>query len=383
MLPDGGNLYLQVSRDKAHPARVYRSFVFRYELAGKRHDLGIGGTHTVRLAEARERARKYRQDLLDRVDPLLERRKQDRALIAERARTVTFKDVANAYLDLHLDSFRNPKHRQQWGNTLKQYAFPKLGNMVVADIGPADVLRVIEPHWTTKRATMGRVRQRIKKVLDYATERQLRAGENPAANITSLPKGSGQKQHHAALPYAELPAFMIELRERASLSARALEFTILTAARTGETRGATWDEIDLNTKTWTVPADRMKAGKEHRVPLCARAMEILRGLDKRDDSNRIFPLSHGVMLELLKGIRADITAHGFRSTFSDWCHEQTTAFPKAVIDMALAYAIGDKVEAAYRRGDLFQKRRKLIDAWGAYCGRPPADAKVISIVAAR
>jgi integrase len=382
MLPDGGNLYLQLSRSKAHPGVVHRSFVFRYELAGRRHDLGIGGTHTVTLAEAREKARKYRQDLLDRVDPLLERRKQHQALIAERARAVTFKDVATAYLNLHLESFKNAKHRQQWGNTLKQYVFPKLGHMTVADIGPADVLRVIEPHWTTKRATMSRVRQRIKKVLDYATERQLRVGENPAAGITSLPRGSNGRKHHPALPYAELPAFMVELRERNSLSARALEFTILTAARTGETRGALWAEVDFDKQQWIVPAERMKAGKEHRVPLCARAMEILRGLDKRGDGNKIFPLSQGVMLELLKGIRADITAHGFRSTFSDWCHEQTTAFPKAVIDMALAHAIGDKVEAAYRRGDLFQKRRKLMDAWAAYCGRPPADAKVISIVAA-
>jgi integrase len=384
MLPDGGGLYLQLSRSKTHPDRVYRSFVFRYELAGRRHDLGIGGTHTVTLAEARVKARKHRQDILDRIDPLLERRRQHQALIAEKTRAVTFKEVAAAYLDLHLDSFKNAKHRQQWGNTLKQYAYPKIGHMTVADIGPADVLRIIEPHWATKRATMGRVRQRVRKILDYATERQLRVGENPAASITSLPKGGGQKQHHAALPYAELPAFMIELRERVSLSARALEFTILTAARTGETRGATWDEIDFDKQQWTVPAERMKAGKEHRVPLCDRALEVLRGLNKRGDSDRIFPLSHGVMLELLKGIRADITAHGFRSTFSDWCHEQTTAFPKAVIDMALAHTIGDKVEAAYRRGDLFQKRRKLMDAWGLYCTRPPADtAKVISIVAAR
>jgi integrase len=382
MLPDGGNLYLRCDRDKTHPDRVHRSFVFRYELAGRRHDLGIGGTHTVTLAEAREKARKLRQDLLDQVDPLLERRKQQQTLIAERARAITFRQVAADYLDLHLDTFKNARHRQQWQNTLAQYAYPKIGHMTVAEISPADVLRVIEPIWKSKHETASRVRQRIERVLDYATTRQYRSGDNPAAHVTaSLPKGKNV-EHHAALPYAELPAFMGELRARDKLAARALEFVVLTAARTGEVRGATLDEIDFDARQWTVPAERMKTGKEHRVPLCNRAVEILRGLGKRGGKDKIFPVADMAMLKLLKTMRPDSTTHGFRSTFMDWAHEQT-AFPKAVIDMALAHTIGDKAEAAYRRGDLFQKRRKLMDAWAAYCGRPPADtAKVISIAAA-
>jgi integrase len=382
MLPDGGGLYLQASRSEAHPDRIYRSFVFRYELAGRRHDLGLGGTHTVSLTQAREKARKYRQDLLDHVDPLLERRKQQQALIAARAKAITFKQVAEDYLALHLDSFRNHKHRQQWKNTLVAYAFPKIGHMTVADISPPDVLRIIEPIWKSKRVTASRIRQRIERVLDYATTRQYRSGDNPAARVAdALPKTNGSKAHHAAMPYAELPAFMAQLRARGALSARALEFTILTAARTGETLGATWDEIDIDNQQWTVPAERMKARKEHRVPLSRRAVELLRGLDKHSD--KVFSLSDTTMWELLRSMRPDSTPHGFRSTFMDWAHEQTP-FPKTVIDMALAHTVGDKVEAAYRRGDLFQKRRKLMDAWAAYCGRPPADtAKVISIVAAR
>ena len=380
MLPDGGNLYLQVVRDRTHPDRIYRSFVFRYELANKRHDLGLGGTHTVSLTEAREKARKYRQDLLDHIDPLLARRKQHQALIAERARAVTFRQVAEDYLRLHLDSFKNAKHRQQWRNTLVQHAFPKIGHLTVVNIGPADVLRVIEPLWITTTVTAKRLRQRIKNILDYAAERELRFGDNPAASITSLPKANGSKAHHAALPYAELPAFMAQLRARGALSARALGFTILTAARTGETLGMRWTEVDLATKTWTIPAVRMKAGKEHKVPLPPAALEILDKLPRGQD--RIFPLTHTAMAELLRGMRSAVTVHGFRSAFMDWAHEQTP-FPKAVIDMALAHTVGDKVEAAYRRGDLFEKRRKLMNAWSVYCTRSPTDiAKIIPIVAA-
>ena len=381
MLPDGGGLYLQASRSEAHPDRIYRSFVFRYELAGRRHDLGLGGTHTVSLTQAREKARKYRQDLLDHVDPLLERRKQQQALIAARAKAITFKQVAEDYLALHLDSFRNHKHRQQWKNTLVAYAFPKIGHMTVADISPPDVLRIIEPIWKSKRVTASRIRQRIERVLDYATTRQYRSGDNPAARVAdALPKTNGSKAHHAAMPYAELPAFMAQLRARGALSARALGFTILTAARTGETLGMRWTEVDLATKTWTIPAVRMKAGKEHKVPLPPAALEILDKLPRGQD--RIFPLTHTAMAELLRGMRSAVTVHGFRSAFMDWAHEQTP-FPKAVIDMALAHTVGDKVEAAYRRGDLFEKRRKLMNAWSVYCTRSPTDiAKIIPIVAA-
>src|SRR5262245_30893011 len=292
-IPDGGNLLLQVTRGKA--GHIRRSWTFKYELAGKRHELGLGPTHTIGLAEARDRARAMRQMLLDDMDPLVERRKRERALIAERAKAVTFKQVAQMYLDLHLDSFKNAKHRYQWRATLATYVYPKIGAMIVADIGPADVLRCIESIWNTKRETASRVRQRIERILDYATARQYRSGDNPAGHVTeSLPKRGSVRSHLAALPYAELPAFMVRLRGRDSVSARALELAILTTARTGVVIGATRDEFDLKAKTWTILAKRMKAGKEHKVPLCDRALQILRELPQH--SEKLFPLSNMAML---------------------------------------------------------------------------------------
>jgi integrase len=366
VIPDGGNLYLQCTRGKE--GHVSRSWLFKYEIAGRRHEIGLGPLHTIGLAEARDRARSLRQQLLDGVDPLAAKRNARQALLAERARTVTFRQVAEDYLKLHLDSFKNAKHRAQWRSTLETYVHPKIGHMTVADIGPADVLRVVEPIWIVKRETASRVRQRVERILDYATTRELRVGDNPAAHVAeSLPKGANGKGHHAALPYVDLPSFMAELRERDSLSARALEFAILTAARTNETIGAAWDEFDLKAKVWAAPAERMKAGKEHRVPLCDRAVDILCGLERHGE--RVFALSNMAMLELLRGMRPDHTVHGFRSTFMDWAHERT-AFPKVVIDMALAHTVGDKVEAAYRRGDLFEKRRRLMDEWARYCAKP-------------
>ena len=377
-ISDGGNLLLQVTRGKG--GHIRRSWTFKYELAAKRHELGLGPVHTIGLAEARDRARAMRQMLLDGLDPLAERRTRQQQLIAERAKAVTFRQVAQMYLDLHLDSFKNTKHRYQWRATLATYVYPKIGAMTVADIGPADVLRCIESIWNTKRETASRVRQRIERILDYAATRQYRSGDNPAAHVTeSLPKGGNGRSHLAALPYAELPAFMAGLRGRDSISARALEFAILTAARTGEVIGATLDEVHLKAKTWTIPAERMKAGKEHKVPLCDRAVEILRELPQHGE--KLFPLSNMAMLELLRGMNPGHTVHGFRSTFMDWAHEQT-AFPKVVIDMALAHSVGDKVEAAFRRGDLFAKRTRLMQAWCDYCAKPvPASDKVVTLAA--
>jgi integrase len=383
MLCDGLGLYLQVSRDRVHGDRVYRSWTFRYEIAGKRRELGLGGTHTISLAEARDKARTLRQQLLDGVDPHTERRKQREALIAERAKAVTFKEVAEAYLELHLDSFTNPKHQKQWRTTLATYVYPKIGHMPVAGIGPADVLRVVEPIWNDKRETASRVRQRVERILDYAATRQYRSGDNPAAHVTeSLPKGKNGQAHHAAMPFLEVPEFMAKLQARDSVSARALEFTILTAARTGETIGATWEEIDFKARTWTVPAERMKAGKEHRVPLSERAVQILREVGQHEEKDRLFSVSNTAMFKLLRGMRPGVTTHGFRSTFMDWAHERT-AFPKVVIDMALAHTIGDKVEAAYRRGDLFEKRRRLMADWAAWCTRPVPTGATVTTIGAR
>jgi integrase len=388
-VPDGGNLYLQLTRNKTDRNHIRRSWTFKYEIGGskkeeregERHEIGLGALHTVSLAEARDKARALRQMLLDGLDPLVERRNRKQALIAERAKAVTFEQVAQAYLDLHLDSFKNAKHRYQWRATLATYVYPKIGAMTVANIGPADVFRCVEPIWNTKRETASRVRQRIERILDYAATRQYRSGDNPAAHITeSLPKGGNGRSHLAAMPYADLPAFMVNLRGRDSISARALEFTILTAARTGEIIGALWPELDLKAKMWVVPASRMKAGKEHKVPLCDRAVEILRGLPHHGE--KVFPLSSMAMLELLRGMSPGHTVHGFRSTFMDWAHEQT-AFPKIVIDMALAHTIPDKVEAAYRRGNLIEKRRKLMEAWARYCiTKPvPVSDKVVALAA--
>src|SRR5262245_20343463 len=286
--PDGWHhdqhgLYLQVTNDGAG-----RSWVYRYAIGGRQRYVGLGPAHTISLATARELARECRELRLRNIDPLLERQRQKQALVAEQAKAVTFKDVAEGYLGLHLDSFKNEKHRAQWRSTLATYVYPKIGNITVADIGPADVLRCIEPIWNTKHETASRVHQRVARILDYAATRQFRTGDNPAAHVTeALPKIKNGEGHFAALPYSELPALMAELRERDWLSAKALEFTILTAARTGEVIG--WSEFDLKAKTWTIPADRMKAGQEHRVPLSDRAVEILQGMDRRN--KRLFPLS--------------------------------------------------------------------------------------------
>jgi integrase len=370
---DGRGLYLQCA--PGADGSICRSWAYRYAMNGRQRYMGLGPVADVSLAEAREKALAARKLRLEGVDPLQARQQQKQALIAEQAKAITFKSVAEAYLDLHLESFRNPKHRQQWRNTLATYVYPKIGNMIVANIGPADVLKCIEPIWNTKNETASRVRQRIERVLDYATTRQYRTGDNPAAHVTeSLPKGKNGKGHYAALPYADLPAFMAELRERDSLSARALEFCVLTAARTGEIIGATWDEIDLKARTWTISAERMKAGKEHKVPLCNRAVEILQGLDHR--KKQLFPLSNMGMAELLKGMRPGVTVHGMRSTFRDWAAECTN-YPNHVVEMALAHTIGDKVEAAYRRGDLFAKRVKLMTQWAGFCGQSPAFPNVL------
>lgn len=364
---DGRGLYLQCTTGA--DGSINRSWAYRYVMNGRQRYMGLGPVADVTLAEAREKALQARKLRLDGIDPLHARQQQKEALIAEQAKAITFKDVAEAYLELHLDSFKNIKHRAQWRSTLATYAYPKIGNMTVADIGPADVLHCIEPIWNTKRETASRVRQRIERILDYATTRQYRTGDNPAAHVTeSLPKSKNGRGHFAALPYSELPVFMAELRERDSLSARALEFCILTAARTSEVIGATKDEIDLKAKTRTVPAGRMKAGREHKVPLCNRAIEILQSLDQR--TKNLFPLSNMGMAELLKGMRSGVTVHGMRSAFRDWAAE-TTNYRNHVVEMALAHTIGDKVEAAYRRGDLFMKRTKLMTAWADFCGKPP------------
>jgi integrase len=376
---DGGGLYLLVKDSGA------KSWVFRYMLKGKARDMGLGplsGSEAVSLTKAREDAEALRVELRKGIDPLQERERKaaEAAAQAQAAKvaSTTFKAVAERYIADNRDSWRNPKHRQQWENTLSTYVYPVIGDLPVAEVGKAHVLEILEPIWKGKPETASRIRGRIETVIDAATARKLRTGENPArwrghlAHV--LPKRSRlTRGHHTALPYGELPAFVEKLRSRKAMAALALEFTILTAARTGEVIGATWEEIDLAKKVWTVPANRMKAGREHRIPLSPRAVETLEAV-KINGGSFVFrgerggKLSGMAMAMLLRRMGTDVTAHGFRSAFRDWAAE-CTAYPNEVCEAALAHTIGNRVEAASRRGDLFEKRARLMSDWAAYCGK--------------
>jgi integrase len=387
---DQRGLYLQIT-----PAGV-RSWVLRYERGGRERMMGLGPVDDFPLHMARERASAARRLLKDGVDPLdarnQERAKQaaDKALTA--AGNVTFKECAEQYFKFHSPKWSSPKHAKQFTATLEQYAYPVLGKVPVAAIDKTLVLKAIEPHWYRITETADRVRGRIQAVLDFAKTRGLRSGENPAAwtgnLIHALPARTSitKDRHHAALAFAEMPAFMAQLAARNSIAARALEFLVLTAARLGEVIGATWDEIDLVGKTWTVPAERMKARDEHRVPLSGRAIEILKALPREGEGGFVFiggrknlAMSDLALGVVLKAIAPGATTHGMRSAFRDWVGEKTS-YPNFVAEMALAHKIGNAVERAYRRGDLFEKRRKLMEAWATYCTTPQrADATVTPI----
>jgi integrase len=368
---DGRGLYLQCSA--AADGSICRSWVYRYAAARHSRYLGLGPLADVTLAEAREKALASRKLRLDGVDPIEHKRARLTATRLDAAKAMTFAACVDAYLQTHEAAWRNATHRHQWRMTLTEYCKP-IANLPVKDINTDMVLRVLTPLWTTRTETAKRLRGRIERVLSWAKGRGLRDGENPARwsghldEMLPSPAKIAAARHHPALPFAALPEFMAELRSRDSLSARALEFTILSTARTSEVIGAEWSEIDLEAKVWTVPASRMKAGKEHKVPLTDRAAAILREVPRH--GARIFFLSNMAMLELLRGMRPGLTVHGFRSCFMDWCHECTN-HPKVVIDMALAHKVGDKVEAAYRRGDLLTKRAKLMAEWGRYCEKAP------------
>jgi integrase len=383
LLADGGNLYLQLTRgDGGH---IRRSWLFRYELNGRRREAGLGPLHTRGLAEARAEAKRLRQLLLDGIDPLEHRRKGIEARAVQASKDKTFGQVAGEYLKAHQDDWQNRKHARQWQASLMVEA-RALRDLPVAAIDTAHILSVLQPIWPVKPETASRTRARIERVLAFAVAAQYRRREdgNPArwdGHLQELlgAKGkakkakherTGQAAHRPALPYKEAAGFMATLRGVNSLPARALEFTVLTAARRGEVIGACWSEFNLQENIWNVPAGRTKTSKAHRVPLCDQAVAILRALP-RDGGDRVFPLGDKAMQRLLHGLRPGVVPHGFRSTFMDWAHEQT-AFPKTVIDMALAHAIGDRVEASYRRGDLFERRTQLMKAWADYCDQPAA-----------
>lgn len=389
-LADGGGLYLQVSASGA------KSWVFRFKDAGRLREMGLGPLHTLGLAEARTRATECRKLRLDGLDPIDERKAGRLKARLEAARAMTFKQCAEAYIEAHKASWKNEKHAAQWPSTIETYAYPIFGNLSVQAIDVALVTKVLEPMWKTKTETASRLRGRIEAVLDWATVRGYRRGDNPArwrGHLDHLlpQRAKVQKvQHHAALPYAEIGAFTEMLHEQEGVSPLALEFLILTATRTSEVIGATWDEIDLDGAVWTLPADRMKAGKEHRVPLSKPALALLKRLQKAKYGDFVFPgskvgkpLSNMAMLKLLERMeRSDLTVHGFRSTFRDWAAERTN-FPREVAEHALAHSLPDKVEAAYRRGDLFDKRRTMMNAWARYCGTTESSGAIVPLAAWR
>lgn len=371
-LADGGGLYLQVSRTGS------KSWLFVYRRQGRRIEMGLGPLSDVTLQKARAKAARAREMLTEGKDPLSERR-------AERAveRGMTFKEVAEMFIAAHQPGWRNPKHGDQWRNTLASYAFPIFGDVPVQAVDTGAVMRVLQPIWAEKTETASRLRGRIENVLDYATARDWRAGDNPArwkGHLQRLLPARAKVQkveHHPALPWQEIGAFMAELRKQEGVAARALAFTILTACRTGEVIGARRGEFAGD--VWTIPGERMKSGREHRVPLSKEAQAILaaiRPVDAAED-NFVFPgakparpLSNMAMSAVLERMgRTDITVHGMRSTFRDWCAEATN-FPRELAEMALGHVLKDKVEAAYARGDLLEKRRRLMQAWARYCGNP-------------
>jgi len=373
---DGGGLQLLVKEGGA------RSWVFRFMLNGKSRDIGLGaaGAGGLSLAEARDRAAAMRFKVKAGIDPLAERQEAEAhakaAAQASSAASTTFTDAARAYIDANGDSWRNAKHRQQWENTLATYAYPVVGNMPVAEVDTPHVLKILEPIWKAKTETASRLRGRIETVLDSAKARGYRQGENPArwrghlAQILPA-RAKLSRGHHKAMPYEDVPAFLTQLRARKAVAALALEFVILTAVRTGEAIGASWSEVDLDKAIWTIPASRMKAGKEHRVPLSPRALAILESV-RPIGSPYLFPSAKGgklsgmAMAMLLRRMGVDVTVHGFRSSFRDWVAERTSV-PHEVAEMALAHTVGSAVERAYRRGDLFDKRRQLMADWAAYC----------------
>jgi integrase len=339
--------------------------------------MGLGSFPSVTLADARDKARQQRAFVSDGIDPVAARQALRSAASARQLEQKTFSEVAAQYIAQHEKSWKNAKHQAQWASTLRTYAEPSIGKLLVGDIRPAHVIRVLEPIWTTKTETATRVRSRIELVLDYATARGFREGLNPArwkGNLeAALPNASkvARVQHHPAVEVKEAASFMERLGSQAGTGARALEFAILTAARSGEVRGATWSEIDLDALVWTIPADRMKAGRQHRVPLSKTAVDLLQSLPgERAPDLLLFPGMNGPLSDMsltavLRRMKVQATAHGFRSTFRDWVSEQTS-YPGEVAEMALAHAVGDKVEAAYRRGDLFEKRVALMSDWADF-----------------
>ena len=386
MYADGGGLYLRVAEGGS------KQWIYRYVTNGRPRDMGIGPVHVLTLAEAREKAREASKLRLEGIDPIAAKHAQRAAAAVAAASAMTFRQCAEGFIKDNEASWTNYKHRLEWERSLARYAFPVLGNLPVAAIDTPLVLKIVKPLWQRVPETASRVRGRVENVLGWATVHHYRSGDNPARwqgllehALPTVVKGD----HHAAMPYAEVPAFMAKLRQQTSVPAKCLELIILTGVRLDEAREATWDEIDLDNRVWTIPAARMKkSDRDHRVPLSAAALAVLKEMHAIRQSDYVFPgayhgkaIGKNMPLRVLNTITGtSATVHGFRSSFRDWAAERTT-FAREVAEMALAHAIPDAVEAAYRRGDLFDKRRRLMDAWAAYCGNVEIDGvgKLVSL----
>ena len=385
MLADGNGLYLQVTRANA------RSWIFRYYRNGKSHEMGLGSLNAVSLADARLKAAACRGLLADGTDPIAARDVERAQRALEDARAITFDQCAEAFITAHGAAWKNQKHVAQWKATLRTYVSPVFGSLPVQVVDVALIMKVLEPIWTTKPETASRVRGRIESVLNWAKARGYRTGENPALwkghldNLLPARSKIANIKHHAALHHDQTSQFVDALRRQNGIASLALEFAILTAARTGEIIGARWAEIDLEAKVWTVPASRMKNGREHRVPLSVEALAVLTKVSQGEPEEFVFagrkkrPLSNMAFLMLLRRMGHDkLTGHGFRSTFRDWAAERTN-FQAEIAEAALGHVVGSKVEVAYRRGDFFEKRRRLMEAWGQFATTAPGDAVVVSL----
>lgn len=360
-----------------------RSWILRVMVGSKRRDMGLGPFPGVTLAQAREKARQARQAIDDGSDPILAREIAQSALRAGQASAITFEDAAHNFITTKSVEWSNDKHAAQWTSTLETYAFPVIGKLHVADVQDVHILKILEPIWQTKTETAARIRGRIENVLDWATAKRYRKGENPARwrghldKLLSAPRKTTAVKHHEAVTVDDAPAFYVQLQKRDGAGARALEFALLTAARSGEVRGATWAEIDMDKGLWTIPASRMKAKKEHRVPLTESAIRILNALPHYKGSDFLFAAPRGGKLSdmaltaVMRRMELHAVPHGLRSTFRDWVGERTN-FPRDMAEMALAHTLTDAVEAAYRRGDMLEKRRTMMTAWALFLSHQQA-----------
>lgn len=363
-----------------------RNWILRAMVGGKRRDIGLGALRDIDLKRAREKARTMRERIAQGIDPVIERRSARQALLT----ALTFDEAAARFIEAKSPEWSNPKHRAQWKATLDTYASPRIGTLPVDRVNLPHILEILTPIWTTKTETASRVRMRVESVLAWATASGYRSGDNPArwkGNLDVLlakPSKVKKVEHHAALAIDALPAFVADLRGRDGVAARALEFLILTATRSGEVRGATWDEFDLKSGVWIIPGERMKAGKEHRVPLCARALALVKEQPQVAGSAYVFSAPRGGQLSdmtlsaVMRRMEVDAVPHGFRSTFRDWCSERT-AYPRDVAEMALAHTIQNKTEAAYRRGDLYDKRVNMMKDWQRFIDTPAKNGNVVNL----